>query len=54
MLHENFKSLYIEFMDTIIFDNVLNYFGQIKFKYKISSITATNPKSFNVIIKKNI
>ena len=53
-MHKNFKSLHIEFMDTIIFDNVLNYLDQIKFKYKISSITATNPKSFNVIIKKNI
>ena len=25
-----------------------------KLRYKISTITATNPKSFNVIIKKNI
>ena len=34
------------------FDNTLNYLDQIKFAYKISSITATNPKTFNVIINK--
>ena len=28
-------------------ENTLNYLDQIKFAYKISSITATNPKSFN-------
>lgn len=36
------------------FLKLLNYLDQIKFAYKISSITATNPKSFNVIINKNI
>ena len=39
-------------MDTTMFDNTLNYLDQIKFAYKISSITANNPKSFNVIINK--
>lgn len=52
LFNKNFKSMHIEFMDTTIFDNILNYFDQIKFSYKISSITATNPKSFNVIINK--
>ena len=41
-------------MNTVVFDNVLNYLDQIKFRYEISSITATNSKSFNVIINKNI
>ena len=54
LLHKNFKSLHIEFMDTVMFDNVLNYLNQINFRYKIASITATNPKSFNIIINKNI
>ena len=52
LLNKNFKSMHIEFMDTTMFDNTLNYLDQIKFAYKISSITATNPKSFNVIINK--
>ena len=40
---------------SVYFDNdTVNYLDQIKFAYKISSITATNPKSFNVIINKNI
>ena len=54
LLNKNFKSMHIEFMDTTMFENTLNYLDQIKFAYKISSITATNPKSFNVIINKNI
>lgn len=52
LLHKNFKSLHVEFMDTVVFDNVLNYLDQIKFRYKIFSITATNPKSFNIILNK--
>jgi len=52
LLHKNFKSLHIEFENSKLFDDVLNYFDQIKFRYKVSSITATNMKTFNVIINK--
>ena len=52
LLNKNFKSLHIEFANSKDFDDVLNYFDQIKFRYKVSSITATNMNTFNVIINK--